>query len=45
MDVLSDTPPTSINDISTNSSESLLPPKISELTHGSLKAGKNQYAF
>lgn len=45
MDVLSDTPPTSINDISTNSSESLLPPKISELTYGSLKAGKNQYAF
>lgn len=45
MDVLSDTPPTSINDISTNSYESLLPPKISELTYGSLKAGKNQYAF
>lgn len=45
MDVLSDTPPTSINDISTNSYESLLPPKISELIYGSLKAGKNQYAF
>lgn len=45
MDVLSDTVPTSINDISTNSYESLLPPKILELTYGSLKAGKNQYAF
>lgn len=45
MDVLSDTPPTSINDISTNSYESLLPPKISDITYGSLKAGKNQYAF
>lgn len=45
MDVLVDTPHTSINDISTNSYESLLPPKISELTYGSLKAGKNQYAF
>jgi hypothetical protein len=40
-----DTIPTSINDISTNSYESLLPPKISELIYGSLKAGKNQYAF
>nr|DAN22660.1 MAG TPA_asm: hypothetical protein [Bacteriophage sp.] len=29
MDVLTDTIPTSINDISTNSYESLLPPKIS----------------
>ena len=45
MDVLNDTVPTSINDISTNSYESLLPPKISELIYGSLKAGKNQYAF
>ncbi len=45
IDVMNDTVPTSINDISTNSSESLLPPKISELTYGSLKAGKNQYAF
>lgn len=46
MDVLNDdTIPTSINDISTNSNESLLPPKISEITYGSLKAGKNQYAF
>ena len=45
MDVLTDTIPTSINDISTNSNESLLPPKISEITYGSLKAGKNQYAF
>lgn len=45
MDVLVDTPPTSINDISTNSYESLLPPKISDITYGSLKAGKNQYAF
>lgn len=45
MDVLNDTTLTSINDISTNSNESLLPPKISELTYGSLKAGKNQYAF
>lgn len=45
MDVLNDTPLTSINDISTNSYESLLPPKISELIYGSLKAGKNQYAF
>lgn len=45
MDVLSDTVPTSINDISTNSYESLMPPKISKLTYGSLKAGKNQYAF
>lgn len=45
IDVLSDTPPTSINDISTNSYESLLPPKISDITYGSLKAGKNQYAF
>ena len=45
MDVLSKTAPTSINDISTNQYESLLPPKISELTYGSLKAGKNQYAF
>ena len=46
IDVLNnDTIPTSINDISTNSYESLLPPKISELIYGSLKAGKNQYAF
>ena len=45
MDVLNDTTITSINDISTNSYESLLPPKISELIYGSLKAGKNQYAF
>ena len=46
IDVLNDdTTPTSINDISTNSYESLLPPKISELIYGSLKAGKNQYAF
>ena len=45
MDVLTDTIPTSINDISTNSYESLLPPKISDITYGSLKAGKNQYAF
>ena len=46
MDVLNDgAVPTSINDISTNSYESLLPPKISELIYGSLKAGKNQYAF
>lgn len=46
MDVLNDdTIPTSINNISTNSYESLLPPKISELIYGSLKAGKNQYAF
>lgn len=45
MDVLTDTIPTSINNISTNSNESLLPPKISEITYGSLKAGKNQYAF
>ena len=45
MDVLTDTIPTSINDISTNSYESLLPPKISQITYGSLKAGKNQYAF
>lgn len=45
MDVLTDAIPTSINDISTNSNESLLPPKISEITYGSLKAGKNQYAF
>ena len=46
MDVLNDgAAPTSINDISTNSYESLLPPKISELIYGSLKAGKNQYAF
>lgn len=46
MDVLNDDAiPTSINNISTNSYESLLPPKISELTYGSLKAGKNQYAF
>lgn len=45
MDVLSETVPTSINNISTNSYESLLPPKIIELTYGSLKAGKNQYAF
>lgn len=46
MDVLNDdTIPTSINDISTNSYESLLPPKISDITYGSLKAGKNQYAF
>ena len=45
IDVLNDHISTSINDISTNSYESLLPPKISELTYGSLKAGKNQYAF
>lgn len=45
MDVLNDHVPTSINDISTNSNVSLLPPKISELIYGSLKAGKNQYAF
>lgn len=46
IDVLNDdTIPTSINDISTNSYESLLPPKISELIYGSLKTGKNQYTF
>lgn len=46
MDVLNDDAiPTSINNISTNSYESLLPTKISDITYGSLKAGKNQYAF
>ena len=45
IDVLNDQPITSVNDISTNSYESLLPPKITDITYGSLKAGKNQYAF
>lgn len=45
IDVLNDQPITSVNDISTNSYKSLLPPKITDITYGSLKAGKNQYAF
>lgn len=45
IDVLNDSTITSISDISTNSYEFLLPPEIQDITYGSLKAGKNQYAF
>lgn len=37
--------PTSINQLITNKYENLLPPRVTNITYGSLKSGKNQYSY
>ena len=45
MDVLNEQQSTTIKNLLTNSYEQLLPPTITNIINGSLKAGKVQYAF